>query len=375
MSTSAMPGVRTKKRIAKSVCLTLALVLFSLLHPNTAVAQPRWSVAKANKWYNAQGWPVGANFIPSTAINQLEMWQAETFDPATIDRELGFAQGIGMNTMRVFLHNLPWEQDAPGFKQRIEQYLSIADRHHIRTMFVFFDSCWNDNPKPGLQPLPKPGIHNSGWVRSPGSKRLFDSSGWSVLEAYTTDVLKTFGNDKRIIAWDLFNEPTNSDYMDASVPLLKAVFAWARKANPSQPLTAGLWNDHAMSNAVMLANSDVISFHAYSRADKLEAKIKQLALNKRPLICTEYMARPRASLFETSLPVFKQHHVGALNWGLVKGKTNTIFAWDAPMPDQNEPPVWFHDIFRPDGTPFRQTEIDFIKGMTQTSAPPLGPSP
>jgi len=353
--------------------LKSAIILSVLLATTVANAEPRWPVAKANKWYAAQGWPVGANFIPSTAINQLEMWQAETFDPATIDRELEFASGIGMNTMRVFLHNLPWEQDAVGFKKRIEQYLGIADRHHIRTMFVFFDSCWNDNPKSGVQPVPKPGIHNSGWARSPGSKRLFDSSTWGVLEAYTTDILKTFGNDRRVLAWDLFNEPSNSDYKDASVPLLKSVFAWARKANPSQPLTAGIWNDHAMSNAIMLANSDVVTFHAYTPADKLDAKIKELAAKNRPLICTEYMARTQDSLFETSLPVFKRRRVGALNWGLVKGKTNTIFAWKTPMPDRNEPPVWFHDIFRPDGTPFSQKEIDFIKGITAPASATAAP--
>ncbi len=348
----------------RTLALKPTLVLSILLAATVANAEPRWPVAKANKWYATQSWPMGANFIPSTAINQLEMWQADTFDPVTIDRELGFASGIGMNTMRVFLHNLPWEQDAIGFKKRIEEYLGIADRHHIRTMFVFFDSCWNDNPKSGVQPAPKPGVHNSGWVRSPGSKRLFDSATWGVLEVYTKDILKTFGNDRRILAWDLFNEPSNSDYKDASVPLLKAVFAWARKANPSQPLTAGIWQDHAMSNAVMLANSDIVTFHDYQSADKLEEQIKRLSAKKRPLICTEYMARTRQSLFETSLPVFKRYHVGAINWGLVKGKTNTIFAWDSPMPDRNEPPVWFHDIFRPDGTPFSQKEIDFIKGIT-----------
>ena len=89
----------------------------------------------------------------------------------------------------------------------------------------------------------------------------------------------------------------------------------------------------------------------------------------RPLICTEYMARTRGSLFETSLPIFKRHGVGALNWGLVKGKTNTIFAWDTPMPDRDEPPVWFHDLFRPDGTPFKQGEVEFLKTITARPRP------
>jgi hypothetical protein len=341
--------------------LAAVLILFA---SSVAVAEPRWSADKATQWYAGQPWIVGCNFIPSTAINQLEMWQQDTFDPETIDRELGFAQSIGMNNVRVFLHNIPWEQDASGFKKRIETYLGIADRHHIKTIFVLFDSCWNDNPRPGKQPAPKPGVHNSGWVRAPGTRRLFDSRTWGGLEGYTRDIVKTYGNDSRVLMWDLFNEPSNSGYFDAVVPLLKAVFGWAREVNPAQPLTSGLWNDHPMTNDVMLDNSDVVTFHNYDTADKLETQIKNLQAIHRPLVCTEYMARTRKSLFETCLPVFERYHVGTLNWGLVKGKTNTVFAWDSPMPDRDEPPVWFHDIFRPDGTPFSQQETDFIRNIT-----------
>jgi hypothetical protein len=343
---------------------TVAFVLLSCVLGATLRAEPRWSRERAQAWAKRQPWLVGCNFIPSTAINQLEMWQADTFDAATIDRELGLAASVGMNVVRVYLHNLVWEEDAAGLKQRIGRFLEMADRHRIRVVFVLFDSCWNDHPKTGKQPAPKPGVHNSGWVRSPGTARLFDSRTWVGLEAYTKDVLGTFGRDARVLAWDLFNEPSNSGYLDAAVPLLKAVFAWAREADPDQPLTVGLWNDHPLSNAVMLDQSDVVTFHDYDGPDKLEAHILDLKKTGRPLICTEYMARTRGSLFETALPVFKRHGVGAINWGLVKGKTNTIFAWDAPMPDKDEPPVWFHDVFRPDGTPYSASEIAFLKSIT-----------
>ena len=83
----------------------------------------RWSEEKANSWYQQQPWLVGSNFIPANAINELEMWQAATFDPQEIDKELGWAQSLGMNTMRVFLHDLLWQQDAAGFKQQ-NRYLS-----------------------------------------------------------------------------------------------------------------------------------------------------------------------------------------------------------------------------------------------------------
>jgi hypothetical protein len=342
----------------------LAFVLLSCALGATVRSEPRWSKERAQAWSKQQPWLVGCNFIPSTAINQLEMWQADTFDAATIDRELGLAESVGMIVVRVYLHDLAWEADPAGLKQRIGRFLEMAEKRRIRVIFVLFDSCWNDHPKAGKQPAPKPGVHNSGWVRSPGSARLFDSRTWGPLEAYTKDVVGSFGRDPRVLAWDLFNEPSNSGYFDAAVPLLKAVFAWARAANPDQPLTAGLWNDHPMSNDVMLDNSDVVSFHDYDAPERLEAHILDLAKTGRPLICTEYMARTRGSLFETALPVFKRHGVGALNWGLVKGKTNTIFAWDAPMPDRDEPPVWFHDVFRPDGSPYSASEVAFLKSIT-----------
>jgi len=346
----------------------LALGLAASVH-----AEPRWSKERALSWSSRQPWLVGCNFIPSTAVNQLEMWQADTFDAPTIDRELGFAEGVGMNVVRVFLHNIAWEEDGAGLKERIGRFLALAQKHHIKVMFVLFDSCWNDNPKAGRQPAPKPGVHNSGWLRAPGTARLFDARTWSGLQGYTKDVVGSFGHDPRVLAWDLFNEPSNSGYMDAAVPLLKAVFAWAREVDPDQPLTSGLWNDHPLSNDVMLDNSDVVTFHDYDPPDRLEAHIQGLQKTGRPLICTEYMARTRGSLLEASLPVFKRHAVGALNWGLVKGKTNTIFAWDAPMPDKDEPPVWFHDLFRPDGTPFKASEVEFLKGITARHSAPPGP--
>ena len=117
---------------------TFYLILF-FLFLNTCFAQPKkWAADKANNWYAKQGWLVGADFLPSTAINQLEMWQAETYDSATIDKELGWAAGIGMNVMRVYLHDLAWQADANGFKKRLNGFLSIATKHKIKTLFCFF---------------------------------------------------------------------------------------------------------------------------------------------------------------------------------------------------------------------------------------------
>ncbi len=325
----------------------------------------RWSSEQAGEWASQKGWLRGCNFIPSTAINQLEMWQVETFDTATIDRELGWAQNIGMNCMRVFLHHLAWQEDPEGFKSRMNQYLSIAGRHGIGTIFVFFDDCWNATYHAGRQPEPKPGVHNSGWVRDPGDLFYQDSMLVDTLRSYVNDILTSFKDDKRIVMWDLYNEPGNSGYGDKSLPLLKEVFEWAWDVRPSQPLSSGVWNSSlSVLNKFQLENSDVLSYHNYEGPEKHQAAIDTLKHYGRPLVCTEYMARRNNSLFSNIMPLLKRDHVGAINWGLVSGKTNTKYAWDEPIPDGSEPALWFHDIFRPDGTPYKQDEVALIKGMT-----------
>lgn len=341
------------------------LIFLLLIAPHLLLSQANiWSAKKAGKWYDKQDWLVGCNFIPSTAINELEMWQAETFDTATIRRELGWAAGLGMNVVRVYLHNLAWETDAEGFKKRMTVFLGIADRYDIKTIFVLFDDCWNDDPKPGTQPVPKPGVHNSGWLQCPGRARLLDPTTWAPLEAYAKDILRSFAKDKRVLMWDLYNEPGNSSYELKSMPLLKKVFEWAWSVRPSQPLTCATWNSAFKElNAYQLENSDVITFHNYGDAKGLEAEINLLKQRGRPVICSEYMARINQSTFKTCLPVFKKYGVGAVNWGLVSGKTNTIFPWGSKE-GTPEPAVWFHDIFRADGTPFDPGEVKFIREMT-----------
>jgi hypothetical protein len=371
--------------MASRVVLTLSVLLFAF---SAALSQPaRWSEQKAGEWYAQQPWLVGSNYIPASAINQLEMWQAETFDPTEIDKELGWAEAMGMNTMRVFLHDLPWQQDSAGFRARIDQFLTIASHHHIRPLLVLFDSCWDPAPHLGLQHPPIPGIHNSGWVQSPGAKALADSSQYPRLKMYVQGVVGAFANDKRILGWDVWNEP-GSDQTDnyprtelkskekvaLVAALLPQVFAWAREVNPTQPLTSGVYEVDTSTDEseqdeierIQLRESDVITFHNYSWPEDFKAEVAWLRRFHRPIICTEYMARSVGSTFDTVLPIAKQEHVGAINWGFVLGKTQTNFPWESWRHPyiQEQPSVWFHDILRPDGTPYRQTEVDLIKQLT-----------
>ncbi len=344
----------------KKTLLALALLFSTALATQAQKVKGKvWSLEKANKWYAKHKWINGANFIPSTAINQLEMWQPETFDPTTIDRELGYAEGIGFNTMRVFLHSVAWKSNAKAFKQNINQYLTIADKHHIQTIFVILDDAWNLEAKIGKQPDPKPGVHNSGWLQDPGNRR--NNPGETVmLQKYVYDILGTFKHDKRILFWDLYNEPDRS----RSKPLLTKIFSWARDINPDQPITAGMNNwDSEDSNIIEFTNSDILTYHDYEDPGSHHRVVQILKASGRPVICTEYMARTVNSTFENTMPMLKAEHVGAINWGLVSGKTNTIYAWGTPIPSGEEPPLWFHDIFRKDGTPYKQEEVTLIKKL------------
>lgn len=370
--------------------LLLALSLFSTF---TFAQVPRWSATKAKDWYAQQPWLVGSNYIPANASNELEMWQAETFDPQQIDKELGWAQNLGMNTMRVFLHDLVWQQDKEGFYQRIDSFLTIADKHHIRPIFVLFDSCWDPLPKLGPQRPPTPGVHNSTWVQSPGALALKDPAQYPRLEAYVKGVVGRYADDKRVLAWDVWNEPSNTNYdaygkhepadkQKLVLALLPQAFAWARSANPTQPLTSGLWEGNWSSTAkmdpiarVQLRESDIISFHNYSKPADFEKHVRWLRRYHRPVLCTEYMARTEGSTFETILPLAKRLHVAAINWGLVLGKTQTNLPWSSwKTPFVNtQPAEWFHDVFYPDGEPYRESEAKKIRELTGVEALPQKP--
>lgn len=315
-------------------------------------------------------WRFGANFIPSTAINQLEMWQEDTFDPVTIERELGWAAAIGMSVMRVYLHDLLHLQDAAGLKKRMEHYLSIADKFHIKTMFVFFDDCWKSDFALGKQPDPVPKQHNSGWIQSPGSRVGDDISQWGRLEEYVLDIMTHFAHDPRIIAWDLYNEPGNGSAGDhetitgfrgkVSLPLVNAVFDWAEQAKTDQPYTIGLWSlypDFYELNRVQIERSQIITFHCYAPRAGFEERLKfmQYLADGRPVVCTEYLARGKNCTFEDCLPMMKEHNVMAINWGLVAGKTNTIYPWNWNA-DSGEPEKYFHDVFYNDGRLLYESE-------------------
>jgi len=212
---------------------------------------------------------------------------------------------------------------------------------------------------------------------------LKDATRHSELEGYIKGIIGHFRSDERVHAWDIFNEPDNinrSSYVkyepenkaELAFMLLRKAFVWARQANPTQPITAGVWlgdwsTDEGLSglNRFMLEHSDIITFHCYSNLNQMKRRVESLKRYNRPILCTEYMSRPVGCTFRDILPFLKKHNVAAYNWGLVAGKTQTVYPWDSWVKQYSaEPPVWFHDILRKDGTAFDPKEVELIKSLT-----------
>jgi hypothetical protein len=376
-----------RRRTALKLPVLLAVGAALAPFPHAAAEPSRWTAERANRWYEAQGWLVGANYITSTASNQLEMFQPGTYDPRRIDGEFAVARRLGFNTMRVFLHDLLWAQDRQGFARRLAQFVGIAASHGIKPLFVLFDSCWDPFPKLGAQRAPVRGVHNSGWVQGPGAERIDDPRYRSVLQDYVTGVIGLFRNDARVLGWDLWNEPDNpakvyrkverKDKLEVVAALLPQVFQWARAAQPGQPLTSGVWHgswdagNRSTISGIQLDNSDVITFHSYGKPAEFEARIAELSPLGRPILCTEYLARSLGSTIAGILSIAKQHNVGAYNWGLVAGRTQAYLPWDSwDHPYETIPKVWFSDLIQPDGSPYRDSEIQTIRSLTGAGAQP-----
>jgi hypothetical protein len=382
-----MPS-RRRLYVAASCRAALCLLTAACLSPSaSAQSRTQWTPARAQAWGDSVGLLVGANYVPSTAGNQLEMWQAATWDPTTIDRELGWAESIGMNTMRVFLHDLVWQHDSTAFLRRMDQFLAIADRHHIRPMFVLFDAVWDPFPHVGPQREPVPFVHNSMWVQGPGVPALVDTMHQQRLQRYVQAVVRRFARDRRVLAWDIFNEPDNINRPAYFVyeprnkdvfagVLLRRAFAWARAAGATQPLTAAPWKGDYLDPARMLPISrqmldlsDVITIHSYDPLPRTEALVNAVKRYGRPVIVSEYMARPIGSTFATHLPWFAAQHIGAINWGFVNGRSQTIYPWETWSREYTAPPAtWFHDVFQTNGTPYDTSETTLIRSITQQAA-------
>ena len=364
------------------------ILLGSILFSTAALAQsPQWTPSAANEWYARQPWLVGSSYIQSNTSNQFDMWQSEYFDADRIDLDLSWAEKLGMNTLRVFLQDLLWKTDSGGLKSRMDKLLKLADKRKMKVIFVLFDSSGDPFPDAGRQRSPRPGVRNSTWAQSPGAKGLTDPKQTERVLAYVKEVIAYFSIDKRVLAWDVWNEPDNlnAGTFGASEPvnkiekvlaLLPRVFEYARAGTPTQPLTSGLWKGDWSSmeklspiEKIQIEQSDFISFQNYEGPAEFEKRVKWLQAYGRPVMCTGFLARSQGSTFQAILPIAQKYNVGAVGTGLVAGKTQTWLPWDSWQKAyiDHEPDPWYQDIFHSNGIPYKQDEVDFIRQTVASS--------
>lgn len=364
--------IRNRRRAATWKRLLLAVMLLCTASLQTGAQTPQpWSKEKAWDWYYRLPWLCGVNYIPAYAVNYTAMWDKTTFSADAIDSELQLMEDMGMNCVRVVLQHAVYADDPKYFKKTFGRFLDICGRHGILVMPIFFDDCsfgTTNDPVVGRQPEPLEGWYAWAWSPSPGWTMMVDEREHPKLETYVKDIMTAFRNDRRILAWDLYNEPTNTIHSQYSPRLLRKAFRWAREVNPSQPVTTGIWKDDAELEQLITDNADITTFHTYSDKATTEKWISRMAAKGRPVILTEWMNRPRHSTIAGIMPMLKEKRIGSMMWGLVNGKTQTHLPWGhRPEHGPYEGP-WQHDIFRGDHTPYDEKEVSIIRQLTGTKA-------
>lgn len=350
----------------KKVLLYCIPILFLILALSAQAQKPagQWSTDKAWKWYNENPWICGFNYIPANAINYTAMWDKTSFSPDVMDKELALAETTGFNAVRVVLQFIVWEDDPRYFREMFAKFLAVCTKNKIKVIPAFFDDCVfgeNVDPSLGKQPEPLEGWYAWAWSPSPGHSLVKDTSTYVRLEKYVKDVMGTFKNDPAILAWDLYNEPTNSGLGDKSLPLVRKVFTWAREVNPLQPVTIAYFGDNKELNNIIFGNSDIITFHCYSNKEEVARLIQTLKQYKRPIICTEWLNRPLGSTVEGVLPLFLAENIGCLHWGLVNGKTQTHLPWGHRPENLPYKKLWQHDLYTNDYQMYSPYEMELFK--------------
>ncbi len=370
---------RKNTLITKIIALAVSLFLFS----TCVFAREVWTDEQAKQWIAKQKYRAGVNYIPSYAVNQIELWQKETFDIKTIDREFALMRATGFNAVRVFLSDLVFESNPDGFMERFEEFLKTADKYGIGTMVVFFTNGGTDDAKLGKQVVPSQS-HNPGWKKQPSYSILGDKSKWGILEKFVKTVVGKYAKDPRVICWDIFNEPGNIKSLHivggaknlsddrikhlkrCSLDLIRESAEWARSCDPQQPVTFGLYKykggeEEKIFNPLQISQSDVISYHTYAPLIDHMRIIKKIRKHtSKPIMCTEWMGRIRGSTFNPILSFHKNNNIWSFPFGFVAGKTQT---W-RPWPNDDTPEmqgIWFHDIYKSDHTPYCPEEVEYIK--------------
>jgi hypothetical protein len=289
----------------------------------------------------------GANYVPSYARNDVAIWM--DYDPAVIDRELGYAERLKLNTLRVFLQVAVFEKQPEKFMADLESFLKLCEKHGLRMMPVLFDSCFDP------QVVDVNNYRGKNWIPSPGFVRLGNDD-WPAMEKYIVAVVGKYRQDRRIVLWDVMNEPESTGEFGKPagkakiVDFVRRAVARVRQEKPVQPLGVG-W---AYSGNIHLTADvcDVIILHNYSDPRGLSAdiqKTKEVGKSRnKPVILNEFVGRPQQRI-EEAMPIVAREKIGWCFWELMIGSTQFT---------QGRIPYQGHVY--PDGTVFASAEVAAI---------------
>ena len=348
----------------------------------------RWREKQAWEWYNSRPWIRGCNYMSASCANRIDQWQGLHFDEylEETEKELSLMRDLGFNSVRLILEYVVWEKEHDEFLKRFERYIALLDKYGISCTIVLANDCMP--PKTELWKMPDVGEQHYDWGYHGGRKHsqhgrhncpaphyYFDDE--ALCEKYfemVKEIVTIYKDDPRILMWDLFNEPGNSNREGITMPYLVRMFETVRKINPSQPLTVAAWwfdpKDFHTSelNQYALENSDIITYHNYSTYEEHIRVIKHLKSYNRPIINTEWLARCTGNTVFDNFPLFYLENIGCYNWGFVAGKYQTYEPyeghWQWYNDDKNAPidfTKWFHDLYRPSHKPYDPKETELIR--------------
>jgi hypothetical protein len=300
-------------------------------------------------------WVQGMVFVPTTAVNEAQEW--DEYDPVVNDRELHYASTYGINVVRVYLHYYVYLKKKTVFLADIDDFLARADKYGIRTEFVFFDDCWNQPPKELLSadyryPKPIQGVHNSQWLVCPGDDvRNHYEQHQKGLKSYVQDVVNAHVSDKRVVFWEIYNEPNKSK---ETIRLEKDAAIWIKETGTKIPATA---TGKEFSGTPF---SDFVSWHEYGTYD---------IFGDEHTLCTECMNRQGQTV-----PGIVSHYkgkVGYIMWEFGIGRDNCRFAWgeNREKPRKDEAVTPFHGVVYPDGHPWALDDAKALLGSSYAKTP------
>jgi hypothetical protein len=335
----------------------------------------RWDERRAFQYMQRFGEVKGCNYVPSDGSSILHSPNKEL-----IRREIGWARNVvGLNSVRVWVDLADYQINEEQVLTNFESFLGTCDANQIKVLPVlslqsFLDPEYDSKAAGASGPLLDfhPSVHGGGWRYSnrlgwpccepEGNIPSKTMAAWvktkPAAEHFIRSLLSRYAKDDRVLLWDLYNEAPK-----AARPLVETIFQWAREVNPSQPLSV-CWQGHDLS--------DVITFHTYARPGFETANrnspgwdfLTELDWARawgRPMLCTEWLARPFGNTIEAILPFYERYHIGWYVWGLCAvGPAQYQFPWDWPM-GSPPPEKWFHCLLYPDGTPYSAEEILMIR--------------